>query len=230
MNWKFWKNWFASSVAEKISPGSKDALPANKNGDVKDPSTNRIEVVADISDAVVPTVYITEKLLERTRELLASFAKNSRSEGVVYWFGFEFGEAAVVTTLVVPDADTSFGCIRTSPRANVQALSIIIGTPLILLGQAHSHPGSGVRHSPTDDYETFASFDGAISVVVPHFGREGIELETCGIHRHTGGAFQYIEPSEISDHISVLPGEADFRTIRAAKNKSKHNSDGEIKS
>ncbi len=97
----------------------------------------------------------------------------------------------------------------------------------MLLGQAHSHPVSGVRHSETDDQETFASFDGVISVVVPHFGREGIELETCGIHRHTGGAFQYIESSEISDHISVLPGEADFRTKAAVKGKSQNNSAGE---
>ncbi len=228
MNWRFWKSWFSTPQAkEELPSGGEESPVTSKNaGDII--STNNDELIVENSSAVIPIVYVAENLLERTRVLLASFAENSRSEGVVYWFGFEFGEAAVVTTLVVPDADTTWGCIRTTPQANAQALSAIVGTPLILLGQAHSHPGAGVRHSETDDRETFASFDGAISVVVPHFGREETNLETCGIHRHTGGAFQYIEPSEISDHICVLPSEADFRKKKQAKVNSKKISDAEI--
>ncbi|MDQ4123242.1 MAG: hypothetical protein M3209_17535 [Acidobacteriota bacterium] len=205
MSWKFWEHWFGSEKAKDNSPvgeGSDNDESVSINQDV---------VAVEAPGTAAPTVYITENLLERTRVLLASFAEKGGSEGVVYWFGFELGEAAVVTTLVVPDADTSWGCIRTSPQANAQALFAIVGTPLMLLGQAHSHPGSGVKHSPTDDRETFASFEGAISVVVPNYGREQINLETCGIHRHLDGAFQYIETPEIFDHIQVLPGEADFR-------------------
>lgn len=202
MNWKLWRNWF-SKTDDDIS------------ADVKTDSPNKDNVIGEVS--AITTVYITENLLERTRELLASFANHSRSEGIVYWFGFELGEQAIITTLIVPDADTKWGCIRTSPQANAQALSAIIGTPLMLLGQAHSHPGEFVRHSETDDKETFASFDGAISVVVPHFGRESINLETCGIHRHINRTFQYIEPSDISEHIKLLPGEADFRVKIKAK-------------
>lgn len=205
MNWKFWENWFGS---EKMKD---DSIIGEGSGNGETVSVNQDAVAAEVNDAVTPTVYITKNLLERTRVLLASFAEKGRSEGVVYWFGFELGETAVVTTLIVPNADTSWGCIRTSPQANAQALSAIVGTPLVLLGQAHSHPGRDVRHSPTDDRDTFASFDGAISVVVPNYGQEQINLEICGIHRHSGGAFQYIEAPEISDHIYVLPDEADFR-------------------
>ncbi|HEX8247427.1 MAG TPA: hypothetical protein VF599_04525 [Pyrinomonadaceae bacterium] len=217
MNWKFWKNWFGQTETEKISLAAKEDSKENKNEAIRGDLTSQNEFTSNTPALNISTVYITENLLERTRELLASFARNSRSEGVVYWFGFEFEQAAVVTTLVVPDADTSWGCIRTTPKANAQALSVIVGTPLILLGQAHSHPGAGVRHSPTDDTETFASFDGAISVVVPNFGREEINLQTCGIHRHMDGAFRFIESSEISDHICVLPGEADFRAKKKEK-------------
>lgn len=206
MNWKFWEKWLK---------------PEDKNSSERENVSTVEAEVANDSATVIPTVYTAENLLERTRELLASFAENTASEGVVYWFGFEAEDSAIVTTLVVPNADTSFGCIRTSPQANAQALSAIVGTPLILLGQAHSHPGGGVRHSVTDDKETFARFDGAISVVVPHFGKEGINLESCGIHRHLNGAFQFIESSAVSDHIRVLPGEADFR-VRATANGSKN--------
>ena len=158
-----------------------------------------------------PVLFITRTLLDRTAALLASFAERRSAEGVVYWFGFEFGTSAVVTTLVVPNADTRWGCVRTSPKANAEALSIIVGTPLVLLGQAHSHPAHRIRHSSIDDSETFARFEGAVSVVVPFFGRRGINLRRCGVHRHSGGKFGVVPPSKVDRHIRVLPGEADFR-------------------
>ena len=96
-------------------------------------------------------------------------------------------------------------------EVNAEALGVIVGTPLVLLGQAHSHPGAGVRHSPFDDSETFARFEGAISVVVPHYARCGLDLRRCGVHRHIGGAFQLINNKKLGAHIVVLPGQADLR-------------------
>jgi hypothetical protein len=158
-----------------------------------------------------PVVYITDTLLAETGRLIASFAEGSESEGVVYWFGFELGDKAVVTTLIVPNANTSHGCISTSPGANGEALGVIVGTPLVLLGQAHSHPGERVRHSPVDDRETFARFDGGLSVVVPHFARRGVDLSRCGVHRHVDGAFKFIRPERVGEHVVVVPGQADLR-------------------
>jgi hypothetical protein len=162
-------------------------------------------------DTNLPVLYITETLLDETGKLLASFAEKRRSEGVVYWFGMELEEKSVVTTLIVPDADTTWGCISTSPEVNAEALTVIIGTPLVLLGQAHSHPANHVRHSDVDNRLTFASFEGAISVVVPYFARRGINLRRCGIHRHINGAFRIISPKQIENHIVVIPGKADLR-------------------
>jgi hypothetical protein len=159
----------------------------------------------------LPVVHISETLLSETGKLIASFAEGRDSEGVVYWFGLELGDKAVVTTLVVPDAHTSYGCISTTPEANGEALGVIVGTPLVLIGQAHSHPGSGVRHSEFDDRETFARFEGAISVVVPHYARRGVDLRRCGVHRHAGGKFRLINNKQLAEHIVVIPGQADLR-------------------
>src|SRR5690242_9114453 len=91
-----------------------------------------------------PKIYISDLLLSRTGSLLASFAVHSHREGVVYWFGVELGSISVVTTLVVPNATMSAGCVSTTEEANAEALSIIVGTPLVLIGQAHSHPGRNI--------------------------------------------------------------------------------------
>jgi hypothetical protein len=165
-------------------------------------------------NGTTPVVYVTTTLLEETARLLVSFAEIEDSEGVVYWFGLQHDDQAVVTTLVVPNADTTGGRVSTSAATNAEALGAIVGTPLVLIGQAHSHPFEYVRHSSVDDRDTFAQFPGAVSVVVPFFGREGMDLSICGVHRHIEGSFRRIRPSQTHKHIRVLPGLEDFRAVK----------------
>jgi hypothetical protein len=160
-----------------------------------------------------PVVFITDTTLRETGRLIASFAEREPSEGIVYWFGLEQARCAIVTTLVVPDADTSTGAVRTSALANAQALSVAVGTSLVLLGQAHSHPGCNVSHSSVDDRDTFARYDGSLSLVVPYFGWYGVKLPDCGLYRHVEGRFRRIAPERFGEHLVVLPGSADFRRI-----------------
>jgi|GEM_PF-1671323 hypothetical protein len=162
----------------------------------------------------VPIIYIPATLLGATGMLLASFAEELPSEGIVYWFGLELGPRAIVASLVVPNADSSRGDIVTSAAANAEALGAVVGTPLVLLGQAHSHPRANVRHSPVDDRETYAQFPGALSVVVPFFSRNGIDLSRCGVHRHLAGRYQLIPRDQVQQHVRVVPGIVDFRRDR----------------
>jgi hypothetical protein len=154
-------------------------------------------------------IYISDHFASETARLLDSFARSRPSEGVVYWFGVENADCAVVTSLIVPNADTTNGCIYTTAEDNAMAVAATVDTPLVYLGQAHSHPGSSVAHSPTDDKETFARFEGAISVVVPWFGRYGFNLAECGIYRHVGGSFHAV--TEVNSHLRVIPGLLDLR-------------------
>ncbi|MDB4913706.1 MAG: hypothetical protein JWM95_1350 [Gemmatimonadetes bacterium] len=156
-------------------------------------------------------VHVAEGIMEETARLLTSFAAAAESEGVVYWFGLELGELAVVTTLIVPDADTSTGAVQTSAAVNAEAIGAVAGTPLVLLGQAHSHPSRWVGHSSVDDRDTFAQFPGALSVVVPYYGRHGMELASCGVHRHIEGTYRRIRDTDVEEHLRVLPGVRDMR-------------------
>jgi hypothetical protein len=160
----------------------------------------------------IPLVLITDVLADRTAVLLDSFASERPSEGVVYWFGVVDNAFAVVTTLVVPDAVAEIRGVRTSVEANANVVEAMAGTPLVLVGQAHSHPSSDVSHSVVDDRETFARFEGAISVVVPWFGRYGFDLTKCGVHRHIGGRFE--RAGAPHEHLRVVPGLLDFRRAK----------------
>ncbi len=160
----------------------------------------------------LPIVYIAHELAQETARLLDTFALRQPSEGVVYWFGIERGDVAVVTTLIVPDADTEGGTVRTSAQANGSAIRVVVDTPLVYLGQAHSHPGWHVGHSSVDDTDTFARCDGVVSVVVPWFGRYGLHLDACGVHRHVRGRFVRI--TDVHDHLRVIPGFADLRSAK----------------
>lgn len=159
----------------------------------------------------LPLVMISDSLLSRTADLLASFATEREAEGVVYWLGIEAGMQAIITTLAVPDANTRYGCVLTTPEANARVLAAMVGTPLVLIGQAHSHPGHKVRHSRFDDEHTFARHEGALSVVVPYFGRRGIRINRCGVHRYINGQFRMVGRVDLPRHIVVIPGEKDFR-------------------
>jgi hypothetical protein len=157
----------------------------------------------------LPIVYISDELATKTAFLLNSFADAKPSEGVVYWFGIEQQQSAVVTTLIVPNADTTYGSVWTSALANSDAIRVTIGTALVYLGQAHSHPGSSVSHSLVDDSDTFALCEGILSIVVPWFGRYGIQLAECGVHRYVGNRFMDVD--RVDDHLRIVPGFADLR-------------------
>jgi hypothetical protein len=162
-----------------------------------------------MSTGGLPVIYISDELAQKTASLLDSFARLKPSEGVVYWFGLEEENTAVVTSLIVPDADTTAGSISTSAKANAEVVRGIVGNRLVYLGQAHSHPGSNVFHSCYDDDHTFAAFTGAISVVVPWYGRYGFDLEQCGLHRHMNGRFQAVRNPD--KHLRIIPGFRDLR-------------------
>lgn len=162
-----------------------------------------------MTSEAMPIIYLPHHLAQGTARLLESFASLRPSEGVVYWFGLETDGAAVVSTVVVPNADTTGGTVRTSAQVNADTIRLIIDTPLRYLGQAHSHPGAEVFHSIVDDEQTFARFDGAISVVVPWFGRYGLHPNQCGVYRHICGKFRAVK--DIDAHLRLIPGVVDMR-------------------
>ncbi len=102
---------------------------------------------------------------------------NEGLEVLVAWAGRREADVVTVTGALVPR--------QTALRTPDGLLVVVEGAALfdlnrslfesgdLLVGQAHSH-GELAYHSETDDHEPIATMLGALSVVVPHFGRGGL--------------------------------------------------------
>lgn len=176
------------------------------------------EVSENRRGSAYPPVSLPERLASETQRLLRSFHDSGEGqEGLVYWAGVARGRGGVVTTLVVPDADSGYGYVETTPRENADVIRWLHRWELELLGQAHSHPpGAGSVHSPGDDRMTFSSFEGQVSVVVANHAERCDEyLDDWGVHRFIRGHFEAIAPGLRDEHLRIVPSVYDRRAVSA---------------
>jgi proteasome lid subunit RPN8/RPN11 len=85
-------------------------------------------------------------------------------------------------------------------------------TGLELIGQVHSHPGEFVGHSKGDDRRALMPYEGFLSVVVPHYAREGmLPLTICGVHVFESSRFRRLQTVEVEAQFRILPEFSDLR-------------------
>jgi hypothetical protein len=48
-----------------------------------------------------------------------------------------------------------------------------------------------------------------MSIVVPWFGKNGLNINECGVYRHIGGRFKRVK--DVKQHLVILPALADLR-------------------
>ncbi len=121
------------------------------------------------------------------------------------------GAPAVATTLVLPHITHSRGHYEITPGDMSRAGRHLRELGLIRLAQMHSHPGGGTGHSEHDDAMAFSRRDGAISIVVPHYGACAPGLADCGIHSCQDGEWQEIGVTAVARYVQVVPSVLDFR-------------------
>jgi hypothetical protein len=129
-------------------------------------------------------------VVEKSIEFLRTAGKMGY-EGLVLWVG-ELQEAtAVVTMPFVP---------KQFPMRSEAGIGIYIDADTLyemnvwlhrnrlrLLAQVHSH-GEHAYHSDTDNSFSIVTTVGALSIVVPHFAKNGFALESCAVYRlHLAG-------------------------------------------
>lgn len=70
--------------------------------------------------------------------------------------------------------------------------------------QLHTHPGNDVRMSKIDRAWAIADFPGALSVIVPNFGRDGLAgWHGVGVHERNQLGWQTLRPDELHEMLVV---------------------------
>jgi hypothetical protein len=99
-------------------------------------------------------------------------------EAFVVWGGVVEEGTVVFRTMVTPEQEahrTDDGLLVTvKGEALFDVNKTLYQRGEILAAQVHSHP-TGAFHSDTDDCYSLVTLAGALSIVVPHFGRDGLD-------------------------------------------------------
>jgi hypothetical protein len=130
-------------------------------------------------------------VVERTQAFLFARGRNG-GEAVVVWLGRVLDDlAAEVTQAYAPEQIARRSEYGVSVEVTQEGLThLITSLPagVFVLCRVHSHPGEAY-HSDVDDLNMLISHQGAISIVVPDFAREPIDLARCSVNelRHGKG-------------------------------------------
>jgi hypothetical protein len=133
----------------------------------------------------VAEVCVPRRIVDETNALLRT-AGHDRLEAFVVWGGTVRHERFLVGSLHVPEQRS----VRTREGLHVSisgdalhALGVALSTRGEIPGvQLHSHP-EAAYHSEVDDELAVVTKRGAISMVVPRFGRDGVEGDGVATYR-----------------------------------------------
>lgn len=129
------------------------------------------------------TYAIPALVMTSTREALL-IAGREELEAVVLWIGQRQGEHVEIVGEYVPRQiayHSEHGVAVQIPDDEIALIIAWLPEGLAVACRVHSHPGAAY-HSSTDDLNALLSHAGAISIVVPHFAHDEIQLERCSVN------------------------------------------------
>jgi len=162
------------STSSKCSPPQK-----------KEESAPRITVKRIIKTKGAKMVYVPRPILKKTAKYLRRYGKQN-CEGLLFWSGAQTASGDIfVTTCIYPSITScSPGHASIDAIPGAEVVSETRSQGLIVLAQIHSHPGSAF-HSSADNCNPFVFSEGFFSIVVPYFGKGGMEpLWKCRVYRY----------------------------------------------
>jgi hypothetical protein len=137
-------------------------------------------------------------VLAETAKALRDLSAGWR-ESVVLWPGRVVTETeAVVTRLLVPEQSTGPLHFNVPLRERLRILGEVTKESEFVLIQLHTHPKQAF-HSAADDALAITKHTGAVSIVIPDFGRLWTgELRTTSVNIHLGaGRWAELPPADV---------------------------------
>lgn len=146
--------------------------------------------------------------------MLEEFSRDKRQvEQVCYFDGVLLGDDGAVTTMTTPSAVLEASRFHVPPEAMSEAGKHLRRFKLRRLAQVHTHPAEWTGHSRWDDEWAYSQLPGALSIVLPHFGRAQPRLEQAGVHLRSSAGWRQLSPAEVPLYVRLVPGRLDFRRV-----------------
>lgn len=142
-------------------------------------------------------------ITERVREATSSYFKEksrARHEAYVFWAGSVPNAIhAYVSSCIIPRVRTSPGRVSVSLEKLLDINKQLAKRGWVLLCQLHTHPGD-FGHSSGDEKSAASYRLGFISIVVPDYGRKGLDnLEGCYVYEYAGNwKWKKLEGEEVA--------------------------------
>lgn len=155
---------------------------------------------------VLPTKVISD--IER---MLPKRVDEVFHENVLYIAGTVMDNVSEALVCIQPEANTTPGSYKTTPRSHLEVLRTLRRLNLVLVGQIHCHPGSYVEHSVIDDQRAVVRGEGFWSIVVPDYGRHVVSIGSCGVHSFSEGAFRLLSQRALAARVTILEGYPDLK-------------------
>lgn len=134
-------------------------------------------------------------------------------EGVVLWLGRALtGTDAEIVQAYIPAQKayrSEHGLAVAVDRADLSRLIRELPHGLFALARVHSH-GKEAYHSSTDDRNMLIAHPGAISIVVPHFAVDGLDLLRCSVNELIhGSGWRELSVEEVKQRFTTLTTRTD---------------------
>jgi hypothetical protein len=126
---------------------------------------------------------VPQRVLDDSRAFLQHRGRELY-EGTALWIGRSMGQSVEILRLFIPEqtatSDEYGASVDLTPRAHYTLTDNLVSDEQFYV-RIHAHPRKAY-HSSRDDANPILTHDGALSVVVPYFARDPIQLDRCAVY------------------------------------------------
>ena len=150
---------------------------------------------------------VPQRVLDESREFFRDRGAH-RYEGTALWVGKPRATDVEIVRLFVPEqvaeSDEYGASVDLTPHEHYTLTDQLVDDERFYV-RIHAHPREAY-HSPRDDANAILTHEGALSVVVPYFARDPIDLQRCAVYRYERrwGWFR-LDPEGIQSVFTVVP-------------------------
>lgn len=133
----------------------------------------------------ISKIVIPSECIKKAYELMR-YAGENRVEGVALFAGYENGNEFYISQTIIPKQTAyrlELGLLYAVDADELHRINVwLYENNLSIIAQIHSHPNEAY-HSETDDAYPIVATKGGISIVVPRFAIDPIDIKNWAVYR-----------------------------------------------